>query len=208
MGIGIPPIPIFFWAKCNRKRMGMGTTAIFIDGGYLDKVLRYDHSSQRIDYEKFSRLMSGDDELLRTYYYHCLPYKSKTPTDDEKSRFASMHRFITALSFLPRYEVRLGRLVYRGTETSGEPIFIQKRVDCMVGVDMALLAGKHTITNVALCSGDSDLIPAISAVKQEGVLTSLWHGSFSKDTSPSRELVEMCDERYEITQDHVASLRR
>ena len=37
--------------------------------------------------------------------------------------------------------------------------FEQKRVDNMIGVDMALLAGKAKITRVALFSGDSDYIP-------------------------------------------------
>ena len=73
MGIGSLPIPIFFVPNAIERGWVMGTTAVFIDGGYLDKVLHYDHSNQRIDYEKFSQLMSGDDELLRTYYYHCLP---------------------------------------------------------------------------------------------------------------------------------------
>ncbi len=186
----------------------MGVTAVFIDGGYLDKVLHFDHNNQRLDFEKLSRVLAGNDELLRAYYYHCLPYQSNPPTVDERSRFASMHRFTTALSFLSRFEVRLGRLVFRGTDANGERIFLQKRVDCMVGVDMALLAGKRTITNVSLCSGDSDLIPAIEAVKREGVLATLWHGSFSPDTRPSRELVEICDERYEITPQIVASIRR
>ncbi len=187
----------------------MGVAAVFIDGGYLDKVLFFDHQNQRIDYEKLAREMSAPDELLRAYYYHCLPYQSNPPTEDERSRYASMHRFITALSFLTRFEVRLGKLAFRGTDTTGKRIFVQKRVDCMVGVDMALLAGKGKITNLSLLSGDSDYIPAIEAVKREGVLVTLWHGSFrSVDTKPSRELVEVCDERKELTPDLIQRIRR
>jgi uncharacterized LabA/DUF88 family protein len=69
----------------------------------------------------------------------------------------------------------------------------------MVGVDMALLAGKGKITNAAIFTGDSDLIPAIEAVKREGVLVTLWHGSFSASTRPSRELFEIADERRQLT---------
>ena len=46
-----------------------------------------------------------------------------------------------------RFEVRLGKLAYRGKDHEGNPIFQQKKVDCMVGVDMALLAGKGRITS-------------------------------------------------------------
>ena len=78
----------------------------------------------------------------------------------------------------------------------------------MLGVDMALLAGKGRIANLALLSGDSDCIPAIETVKREGVLTTLWHGSFSVQTRPSRELVEVCDERRELTPQLIKSILR
>ena len=186
----------------------MADTAVFIDGGYLDKVLFYDHRNQRIDYAGLVDLMTGQGELLRAYYYHCLPYQSSPPTEEEKSRYASKHRFITALRHIPRFDVRLGKLAYRGQGNDGRPIFQQKRVDIMLGVDMALLAGKGRIAMVALLSGDSDFTPAIEAVKREGVLTTLWHGSRSDQTRPSHELVETCDERYELTAEFVDSIRR
>jgi len=185
-----------------------GRAAVFIDGGYLDKVMYYDFQNQRIDYEKLGLEMAAPDELLRVYYYHCLPYQSNPPTEEERQRYASKHRFITALSHLPRFEVRLGRLVMRGRNDDGSPIFVQKRIDCMVGVDMALLAAKAKITNVGFLSGDSDLIPAVEAVKREAVLVTLWHGSFSKDTTPSRELVEICDERRQITRELISRIVR
>ena len=129
-----------------------GQGAVLLDAGYLDKVLFYDFQNRRIDYEKLAQEMAAPDDMLRCYYYHCMPYRSKHPTDDERQRYGSMHRFITKLRFLPRFEVRRGRLVYRGDDPNGDPIFLQKRVDCMVGVDMALIAAKSRITHVALFS--------------------------------------------------------
>jgi len=185
----------------------MGVTAVFIDGGYLDKVLYREHGNARIDLEKFSRLMAGTDELLRAYYYHCLPYQSNPPTPEESARYAGRHRFTTKLSLLPRFEVRLGRLVCRGIDkTTGERIFQQKRVDCMIGVDMALLAGKGKITNAALFTGDSDLMPAVESVKREGVLTTLWHGGISAENRPSAELYALVDERRQLTLELIQSI--
>lgn len=184
----------------------MGLAAVFLDGGYVEKVLRFDHQEAKIDFQKLARLMAHPDELLRAYYYHCLPYQSNPPTEEERRRYAARHRFTTALSFLPRFEVRLGRLAYRGQSAGGEPIFQQKRVDCMVGVDMALLAGKGKITSAAIFTGDSDLIPAVESVKREGVLVTLWHGSFSEHTRPSRELYEVADERRELTAELVQQI--
>src|SRR3990172_12167767 len=105
--------------------------------------------------------MAYPDTVLRTYYYHCLPYQSDPPTEEQKGRYASMHKFTTRLKELPRFEVRLGRLVYRGNDLHGNPIFQQKRVDNMIGVDMTLLAAKGKVDRVAIFTGDSDYIPSI-----------------------------------------------
>ena len=69
----------------------------------------------------------------------------------------------------------------------------------MIGVDMALLAGKGKITNAAILTGDSDLMPAIESVKREGVLTTLWHGGISLENRPSAELYALVDERRQFT---------
>lgn len=59
--------------------------AIFIDGGYVDKLTRA--LGIRIDYAKFvdeiiaalSTKTPNALDLLRTYYYDCLPYQSNPP---------------------------------------------------------------------------------------------------------------------------------
>jgi uncharacterized LabA/DUF88 family protein len=137
--------------------------------------------------------------LLRAHYYNCLPYQSNPPTVDEKERYDKKYRFVDALNYVPRFQVRLGQLAVVGVDANGKKIFQQKRVDLMLGVDMALLAGKGKITAIALFTGDSDTIPAVEAVKQEGVLVTLWHGALKGDQSPSRELFKLCDERMELT---------
>ena len=71
---------------------------------------------------------------------------------------------------------------------------------------MVSLAAKGKITSLALFSGDSDFVPAIEAVKREGVLVKLWHGSYSGETAPSRELVQVFDERFELTGDVIGRI--
>ena len=191
-----------FFGEC-----GMDITAVYLDGGYIDNVLHRDHRNARLDYQKLVSEMARPNKLLRAYYYTCMPYQSSPPTQKEKERYASMHDFITALRYLTRFEVRLGQLAISGVTADGFPNFVQKRVDCMIGVDMTLLAAKRIVTNIALFSGDSDLIPAIDAVKREGVLVTLWHGSF-KLCPPSRELCEICDERKELTSEVFKRIQR
>ena len=177
----------------------MGLTAIFVDGGYFDRVSR-DCGSPRIDFGKLASELAKPDELLRTYYYHCLPYMSPVPTPEEEERYAGKQRFFSALNRLNRFEVREGKLEYRGTDReSNRPIFEQKRVDIYLGVDLVMLATKQRIHRAILITGDSDFLPAIRAAKNEGVLIHLFHGTGPQQ--PHRDLWEEADDRTVITPD-------
>src|SRR5262249_22711429 len=106
-----------------------------------------------------------------------------------------------ALSRLPRFQVRLGKLEYRGAKQDGSPIFAQKRVDILLGVDMVELAATRQIGRAILLAGDSDFLPAIEVVKRHGVLTVLWHGTRGgkgRQSTCHNDLWDMCDERFEI----------
>jgi uncharacterized LabA/DUF88 family protein len=186
----------------------MGICAVYLDAGYIEKVLTAEAPNARIDYGKLSVAMARGDDLLRAYYYNCLPYQSNPPTVAEKERYDKKFKFIDALNYVPRFQVRLGQLAVVGTDANGNNIFQQKRVDLMLGVDMALLAGKSKITSVALFTGDSDTIPAVEAVKQEGVLVTLWHGPLRDPTSPSRDLYKLCDERVEVNAAFIGTILR
>lgn len=139
--------------------------------------------------------MVGGADLLRTYYYHCPPYQSNPPTQEEKERYAARRSFYTALDRLPRFSVRLGRLESRGHEPDGRPKFEQKRVDILLGVDLVQLAAKGQIQQAILLAGDSDFIPAVTVAKAEGVLVRLFHGS-----NCHSDLWQEVDERIKIDQ--------
>lgn len=178
----------------------MGRIAIFIDAAYLQFTLR-EFKSPRIDFEKLVSEMAGGREILRSYYYDCEPYQSDPPTPEEKKRFGGAQRFHYALDRIPRFQVRLGKLAFRGLNENGKPIFQQKRVDIQMGVDMVLLAAKHQISDAVILAGDSDFLPAIDAAKPEGVVIHLFHGD-----RPHADLVAKCDERTRIDQAFVDSI--
>jgi uncharacterized LabA/DUF88 family protein len=189
----------------------VGRLAIFLDGAYIDYLLRDQFDNVRIDYNLLSQAITrriaeqtiGGIDLLRTYYYHCLPYQSNPPTQAESERYGRMRSFVASLERIPRFQVRLGRLAYRGNRADGSPILEQKRVDMMLGVDLALLTAKQQITHAALVAGDSDFLPAIEAAKPQGVLLWLFHGP-----EPHTELWEAADERTLIDPGFVEQIRR
>jgi uncharacterized LabA/DUF88 family protein len=180
----------------------MSRSAIFIDGAYFSFVLKEEFGRMPIDFSVLISRMIGTRELLRTYYYACEPYQSPVPTPEERERFAKCQRFHYALSRIPRFDIRLGKLEFRGYENS-KPNFEQKRVDILLSVDLVQLAAKHQITDAMIIAGDSDFLPAIEVAKQEGVVVHLYHGAH-----PHNDLLKQCDERTRMDADFIAAIKR
>ncbi len=184
----------------------MARLAIFIDAGYSNALAR-DRFKIWIDYDvfrnrirdKISENTSEPLDLLRTYYYDCPSYQGDPPTPEQAARVSRDRKFFAALNRLNSFTVREGRLVYRGQN------YVQKGVDLLLGLDFALLSAKHQITHAAVVSGDSDLIPALEVAQQEGIKTWLIHGP---EHSYARELWQKADDRFEMTQEFMASIAR
>lgn len=184
--------------KCLILAIRMHKIAFFIDGAYLDHVLANEFPNKRIDYQSFIRAIVAeagpDREIVRAYYYHCLPYQGTHPTSEQSERFSKMQKFFRALQRTPRFEVSQGRLAFRGIDDKGAPIFEQKRTDLLLGIDLVLLAARHSIDEAFIIAGDSDFIPAIHAAKSEGVVIYLVCGDTCHD-----DLLDEVDERIKIT---------
>jgi uncharacterized LabA/DUF88 family protein len=178
----------------------MPRVAIFIDGGYVDKIRRYEFNNVEIAYRDLSiwiaQRIHADTDILRTYYYHCLPYQSDPPTQVEAARFGAAQNFFEALCRLPRFEVRLGRLARRGPNRNGDYFFEQKMVDTLLSIDLVRLSAKSSITHAAIVAGDSDFVPAIRIARDEGISTWLFHGQRIHNT-----LWNIADERIKVTQE-------
>lgn len=182
----------------------MDKVGIFIDGGYLQKILQKDFNSSAIDFSKFIHMLADKDPILRAYYYNCMPYKSNPPTQEEAERFAKMQKFVDSLEMIDRFQVRLGKLEYRGTSNNGQRIFQQKRVDILLGCDLVLLSAKQKIGKAIIVTGDSDFIPAIEIAKNEGVEIEL---VFSPQTLPHTSLIKIADVRHKLSQEEIDSIK-
>jgi uncharacterized LabA/DUF88 family protein len=175
---------------------------IFIDGGYLDAILRDEFNLPRIDYKKLATELAAAEPLLRTYYYTCEPWQSNPPTPDESKRFSSAQKFHNYLRRIPNFEVRLGRLAYRGKDSNGRPILEQKQVDILLAVELIRLSYRSAISKAVILTGDSDFIPAISIAKDEGVQVILAHGA-----SPHLKLLDAVDQTMLIDTNLIARIK-
>ena len=71
----------------------MGQCAVFIDGGYLSKVVENHFSKAYLDYQRLSDFLTDGLLRLRTYYYDCLPYQGNPPTSAERAKYAAKSKF-------------------------------------------------------------------------------------------------------------------
>jgi len=182
----------------------MGRTAVFIDGAYIEFLIREEFSEMRVDFARLSEKLAAPGELLRTYYYHCLPYQGANPGEEEAKRYLNKLRFFRTLDRLPRFEVRLGEIVYRGVREDGRENFVQKRVDMMLGVDLVRLSETGQITDAILLASDSNLVPAVAAAKENGILVTLYYG---RRAGANEDLWTICDERNVIDEALLADVQ-
>ena len=168
---------------------------VHIDLGYFEKVTKLGFSEAKTDFGRFSDAVCGEMERLRTYVYDCLPYVSRFPTAEETRRLKGRQRFYYALAALPRFNVRLGRLV-RDPRTGQ---FRQKGVDTLMASDIAHVISSGEVDAIVIISGDGDLVPVVQEAKDAGIRTIVYHRDCYDEqghprTKASWELLAACDE--------------
>ncbi len=175
--------------------------AVFIDGGYMRAVLKQ-FGEPRIDYEKLSNRVCGDQGRLRTYYYDCLPHLAERPGEEDRERYARMERFLNTLENIPRFEVRLGKQVIRPTGR-GEERYEQKQVDVMLALDLVKLSWLGRVDVAVLVAGDDDFVPAVREAREYGVVVRLCY----QPGNVGLELLNAADERLAFTESLIEGVR-
>jgi uncharacterized LabA/DUF88 family protein len=164
----------------------MDTIANFIDGAHLYKTLRHYHAP-RFDFARLASEMANRKAAAATFYYDCPGWRGLSGT--ECSVWAEKQdRFLTALSHIPNFQVRLGKLSPQTCCECGHAVYRQKQVDTQIAVDLVVLAVKGQITRASLFAGDSDFIPAVYAAQAHGCRVHLFHGPRT-----SADLIDACD---------------
>lgn len=177
----------------------MDKGAIFIDGGYLNRILK----------EKFKGMASINylglcDELckkvqverLRTYYYTCAPIVRPQCKEDRK-RMAAAQEFMSYIKRLPRFEIRLGKLQC----INGQ--FRQKMVDVLLSLDLVNMCYEKQVQQVILIAGDSDFVPAIKKAKDCGAVVH----TFYHPSAVHNNLLDEVDEAHELTQELIDKVK-
>lgn len=133
---------------------------IFIDGSNLYHGAKAVLGEAKLDFEKLiEKLVSldRDRELVRTYYYNAV-----LDMKDDENGYKAQQRFFHRLSFIPNFEVKLGRLEKHGDKK------VEKGVDVEIATDMLFFAYQNLYDIAILISGDGDFASAIEKVKNLG----------------------------------------
>lgn len=152
---------------------------LLIDGGYLD-FLQRGLGAPRLDYGKLAEWICTrmGFRLQRCIYCNCLPYLSASPTPEEQEAYRKKAGFYERLQKIPRFDVRLGRLAFRGMdEGTGKPVLEQKQVDVILTAEMVYAAARRNVDGVLILTGDGDFVPALQLVKREGITMGLIYGA-------------------------------
>lgn len=166
----------------------MGQIAVFIDGAYLDKICELGTGRLDLDHQALIDRVCTGHELFRVYYFDSPPYQSNPPTEEESRRTSYKRRFFAHLERLPRFKVRQGTCVRR-YDQNGRLFYQQKGVDVHLAVDLVRVALRDRVSDIALVTGDADLIPAINVAVDEGIIVHLYHGRSCPTT-----LLQACDD--------------
>ncbi|OLS14781.1 MAG: hypothetical protein RBG13Loki_1597 [Promethearchaeota archaeon CR_4] len=142
-------------------------------------------------------------DLVALTDYLCQPaYRVRTLFFDGKVQ--ENLSFHDSLRLMDRFEVTLGDVVPREFYCphckEHFTVDTQKRVDVALAVEMVHLATSKHVDSIVLVAGDRDFLPAITAVKHEGVIIRLVHGPVS---TVSELLYQTVDERVELTQNYL-----
>ncbi|MEK6913416.1 MAG: NYN domain-containing protein [Nanoarchaeota archaeon] len=177
----------------------MEKCAIFIDGGYLNRINRDYFDSSSIDYLKLCDEICNTLKLtrLRTYYYNSMPIIRKGNKEDEK-KHSKMQLFFASLKRLPRFEVKLGRLQLIGGQ------FKQKMIDVLMSLDIVSMCFDNQIQQAILIAGDSDFIPAIKKAKDCGAIIHL----FYHPKSVHNEMLDEVDELHILSEELINKCRK
>ena len=179
-------------------------TALFLDAGYLDKLVSSHYAVASggrklplaLDFRKLPEALAHE-RPWRVFYYYCMPYVSDPPLPAEHAAYEAKARFIEFLARQKRWVLRQGVLEKRGE------VLQQKRVDVALAVDLVRLAWRGEIARAVVLAGDSDFVPAVLDARAAGVKVDLLYGP----QTVHEELVAACDTASILTREALEAVR-
>ncbi len=150
-------------------------TLVFIGANFLSKLSKHFGNGKYLVYDliKFSKNLSRKQKLNynNIFYYTAPPFQSSIPIKEEEKGKDGYDRFVNKLR--KRGVVREGRC--QRLKIDGKFEYKQKAVDVLLTMDLTNVPVKYSnIKKIILVATDSDFVPVIKNLEEQGIKTILY----------------------------------
>jgi len=151
-------------------------TLVFIDEAFLSKLSKYLGKGKYIKFDRmnFSVKLSKKEKLnLREiFFYIAPPFQSPNPTKEEEIKKKGYDSLLKKLKD-KKIIVREGKC--QRLKIDGNFIYNQKAVDVFLAMDLTNVPIKFpNVKKIILISSDSDFVPVIKNLEENGIKTILY----------------------------------
>ena len=143
-------------------------------------------------------------ECKKIYFYTATPYQSPQPTPEENKRKANYDRFISKLNDA-KIIVREGRCQKIGNA------YQQKGVDTLLTIDLSRIPKKEGINDVIVLTSDTDFVPIIKDLSEDGINVILAYFTDRKRKSGlslSNHLCKACRDKIKIKKEDFFDMKK
>ncbi|MBS3087216.1 NYN domain-containing protein [Candidatus Pacearchaeota archaeon] len=176
----------------------MKQTIVFIDAGYLSFISKFFGNGKPLKYkmEVFAKNLAKAKSLecKKIYFYTAPPYQSPKPTKEENKRKANYDKFISKLKEV-EIKIREGRC------QKIDSTYQQKGVDTLLTIDLSRIPKKEGISDVIVVTSDTDFVPIINDLSEDGINVILAYFTDKKRKSGlslSNHLWKACKDKIKI----------
>jgi len=176
----------------------MEQTIVFIDAGYLSFISKFFGNGKPLKYklEIFAKNLAKSKKLecKKIYFYTAPPYQDSKPTKEENKRKASYDKFVAKLK-------QVGIVVREGRCQKIDNTYQQKGVDTLLTIDLSRIPKKENISNVIVLTSDTDFVPIINDLSEDGINVILAYFTDRKRKSGlslSNHLWKACKDKIKI----------
>jgi uncharacterized LabA/DUF88 family protein len=164
-------------------------TLVFVDEAFLSKLSQHFGHGNYIKFDKkiFAINLARKEKLFckNVFYYLAPPFQSEPPTKEEELKKEGHDKFVKKL----RGEgviVREGRC--QRLKCNNNFVYKQKAVDVLLAMDLTNVPIKYPqVKNIILISSDSDFVPVVENLEENGIKTILYtYYEKARDTPFSR----------------------
>ncbi|MFH1918245.1 MAG: NYN domain-containing protein [Nanoarchaeota archaeon] len=183
-------------------------TLVFLDEGFIYKLSKYFGGGKSIKFDRavFAKNLSAKQKLFckKIFYYNAPPFQGEFPTKDEELRREGYDNFIKGLTKCKDVLIREGRC--QRLKIDGKFEYKQKGVDVFLAMDLTNIPTKHpNIKKIILVSSDSDFVPVIKNLQEQGIKTILYTYYEGKNRrsifSTSNELIKSVHKYVRLTKE-------